>query len=484
MPRYALVMLALLPGVALPAAAAEFIPSWDVNGVWSSNVFRSSENEESDFSVRAGPTLRVREEQGDLTYDVNYQARYQAYARVKGLNGLDSVDQYLSAGGAWTVTPTTTIAASDNFAYATNLNALFSPSGLVSTLVIERQRITTNDAEASLTQRLGPLWNLTASVANNLLDYQDPRQSDTTATTGTLQLTRGFTPRLVAGVGAEYQRQDFAAVGQIPSRGTTLYQGFGVLNYRISPTWRLSARAGPAFVQPDSVRVDTVRLPSILFVDPSTCPKRADGQPVYIVYPQTLNGGCVPSGAFAPSNPFTNVPFVGEQDVGSSLNYFGRVSIEKEWRLWRASLAYSRSASNNSGLNGSTTVDQFSGTMRWTPSPLWSLSFDAIYSTQAALNEQRQQEAALEQPAACTFGGVALCGTPFEVDTGKSISNAVNLTAIYFTLNGSRRISRRLSLNGGASYWQQDLGGAFQKTRTQEIQVSIGFTWNFDPIPL
>jgi hypothetical protein len=492
-------MLALLPAVALPAAAAEFLPSWDVNGVWNSNVFNGPSDEESDFSVRTGPTLRLREAQGDLTYDLNYQARYEAYARLNGINGIDSVDQYLYAQGAWSVTPITTIEASNNFAYATNINTLFQNNGLVSTVVLGRQRITTNDAEASLTQRLGSLWELTGSVGNSLVDYQDARQSNTTATTGTLQLTRGFSPRLVAGAGGQYQRQDFAAVGQIPSRGTTLYQAFGVLNYKISPTWRLSARAGPAFVQPDSIKTSDSTVRSYYAVDPSTCPKRADGIHVFIPFPQSTADLCAPAFyrndqgniiqvAPAPEGDVTTVPFVGEQNAGSSLNYFGRISMEKDWRLWRASLAYSRSASNSSGLNGSTTLDQFSGTMIWTPSPLWNLSFNVIYSTQAALNQVPQTEVALQPvPSPCPpqTGAVAVdCGIPFEVDTGKSLSNAVDLTTVYFTLSGSRRISRRLSINGGASYWQQDSGGALQNTQSQVIQVSIGFTWNFEPIPL
>ena len=498
MRRHVLAMLALLPVVALPAAAAEFMPSWDANGVWDSNVFQSPSNEESDFSVRTGPTLRLREAQGDLTYDLNYQARYEAYARLNGINGIDGVDQYLYARGAWAVTPNTTIEASNNFAYATNINSLFQDNGLVSTVVLGRQRITTNDAEASLTQRLGPLWQLTASVGNSLVDYQDARQSNTNATTGTLQLTRGFTPRLVAGAGAQYQRQEFAAVGQTPSRGTTLYQAFGVLNYSISPTWRLSARAGPAFVQPDSIAVGDVSLPSYLAVDPRTCPTRADGTPVFIPFAQSAADLCSQSlfrtaqgrvvGALAPSATFSDVPFVGEQNVGSSLNYFGTLSIAKDWRLWRASLAYSRSASNSSGLNGSTVLDQFSGTVTWTPSQLWRLTFNAIYSTQAALNQLPQSEVALRSGQTVQLvGGVpaqAIFGIPFEVDTGKSLTNAVDLTTVYFTLGGSRSISRRLSINAGASYWQQQTGGALQKTRSQTVQGSIGFTWNFDPIPL
>jgi len=93
------------------------------------------------------------------------------------------------------------------------------------------------------------------------------------------------------------------------------------------------------------------------------------------------------------------------------------------------------------------------------------------------------QEFSLSQ----VIGGLLLTapyGIPLEVDTGKELTNPVELTTIYFTLGGSRRISRRLSISGSAMYWQQELGGALQKTRSQAIQVSIGFTWNFEPIPL
>ncbi|MCX5739693.1 MAG: hypothetical protein NTZ61_14600, partial [Proteobacteria bacterium] len=349
-----------------------------------------------------------------------------------------------------------------------------------------------------LTQRLGSLWELTGSIGNSLVDYQDARQSNTTATTGTLQLTRGFTPRLVAGMGGQYQRQDFAAVGQIPSRGTTLYQAFGVLNYKISPTFRLSARAGPAYVQPDSSAIDTVSLATYLAVDPRTCPTRADGTPVFIAVPQRASDVCSQAfyrnaqgrvvGALAPSTTVSDVPFVGEQCGGSSLNYFGTLSVAKDWRQWRATLAYSRSASNTSGLNGSTVLDQFSGTVIWTPSLLWSLTFNAVYSTQAALNQVPQSEVALRSGQTVQLvGGApaqAIFGIPFEVDTGKSLTNAVDLTTVYFTLSGSRRISRRLSINGGASYWQQQTGGALRNAQTQATQVSIGFTWNFEPITL
>jgi uncharacterized protein (PEP-CTERM system associated) len=246
MPRLALVIVAVLLLVVVPARAAEFLPSWDLEGQWSSNVFKVAEDEQSDFSVRTGPKLRVREAQGDLTYDAYYQFLYEAYADIEGLNDIEDSDQYFSGQGSWRATPTTTITASNLFAYTTSIDSLFDAAGgLVSTVTFGRERVTTNNAQASIVHDLSPRWQLEASASNRLFHYQDQRQSDTTSTTGTLQLTRALTPRLIVGGGAQYQRQEFAAVTDLPRRGTTVYQAFGVVDYRITPSIRALVRSAP-----------------------------------------------------------------------------------------------------------------------------------------------------------------------------------------------------------------------------------------------
>ncbi len=379
--------LALLPVAVFPAGAAEFIPGWDADGVWNSNVFRTSENEESDFSVRTGPNLRLREAQGDLTYDLNYQARYEAYARIKGLNGIDSTDQYLSAQRRLDRDPDHHDRGERRLClHDATSTPLFDNAGLVSTVVVGRQRIITNSADASLTQRLGPLWNLTASVGNNLVDYQDPQQSDTTATTGTLQLTRGFTPRLVAGVGAQYQRQEFAAVGPDSESGHDVVPG--LRRAELQHQSHLEALgAGGSCVR--AARLDHGRrrqpalvprsrshdLPEARRRDARVYPVPAERRRLLLARLSIEMPRAGPLRALAPATTVSDVPFVGEQSAGSSLNYFGTISIAKEWRLWRASLGYSRSASNSSGLNASTVLDQFSGTVTWTPSRLWNVEF-------------------------------------------------------------------------------------------------------------
>lgn len=497
MQRRALVAVALLQVVGFPAGAAEFIPSWNVEGVWSSNVFRSTD-ERSDFSVRTGPSLRVREPKGDLTYDLKYWLRYEGFAQIEGVSGVDSTDQYLSGRGNWRINPTSRLEVSNEFAYTTYINSLLQNPDLVSTVAFGRERITTNSARAAFTHDFGRLWSMTASVANVFYDYQNEDQADTTATTGTVQLTRAFSPRLTAGMGGQYQRQDFDASDISPSRGTTLYQGFGVLNYVISPTWRISARAGPAFVQPDSIETGDVTVSSYYAVDPATCPKNNDGTPVYIQFPQSAADLCQPayyrtaSGlrvaqvAEAPRGDVTHVPFVGDGDVGNSLNYFGTLSISKEWRRWNAILEYSRSASNSSGLNGSSVLDQFRGTVNWVPSRLWNVSITGIYAKQTALNKSRQSEVALmpEIDDQTIPGAVAVFGLPFQVDSGQEISNEIDITTLYFTLTGTRRVSRNLSLIGSATYWQQESNGFVQDTQLRDIEFTVGFTWEFDPIPL
>jgi hypothetical protein len=55
--RKALVAPALLLVVALPTRGAEFVPGWDVDGLWTSNVFRSDTNEQPDFYLSTGPSV-------------------------------------------------------------------------------------------------------------------------------------------------------------------------------------------------------------------------------------------------------------------------------------------------------------------------------------------------------------------------------------------------------------------------------------------
>jgi hypothetical protein len=71
------------------------------------------------------------------------------------------------------------------------------------------------------------------------------------------------------------------------------------------------------------------------------------------------------------------------------------------------------------------------------------------------------------------------------VSSGDELDNPVKLLTYRFELYAERILSRNLTLNGSASYWNQDSQGDVEVQSTAQIwRVTVGITWKFDPIPL
>lgn len=502
--------LAALFAVALPARAAEFVPGWAAETIWDSNVLRSSDDEDADYSLRTGPDVRVREKQGDLQYDLAYRPRYEAFLETSGINELD---HFLEAAGRWQIDRTSELQLMNTFAYTSSLSGIAEtvPVGADTIAVVSptRQRITVNTGTLAFTHRFGPLWEFQARFHSQLYEYEEQFDPDSLANSGMVQVTRGITPRFVAGVGAQIQRQDFDAVVEgTEGSGTTFYQGFGVLSYSFSRSFRISGNAGPAWSVPDEIGNDRSAF-DYQPVNPDTCPRRADGVPIF--NPTQRNGGCqpalyriggspvarvIPGLNGAPLQSIVDVPFEGEVSEGS-LSYFGRISLVKEWQLVTASLGIERTASTASGVGGSTVLTAFDGNLRWVPARDWTLDLNAMYTLQTAANDVREQFVALvSDPSRVpdvndAFGIPGLTAIPdpvgvaFQIDSGGKIDSAIDITTYRIELVAERRIWRNLRLNGRASYWHQESKGDLQQDRSEDImRVVFGVTWTFDPIPL
>jgi hypothetical protein len=498
--------------------AAEFVPGWALDGAWDSNVFRSTTDRDADFLIRTGPNIQFREKQGDLRYDVSYRPRYEAYIETEGIN---EFDHFANAGGEWQATRTTRFSLDNVFAYTSSLSTFLDTQLVgaeqVSVVSPERQRITLNSGGIGVVHQLTPRWELSARFSSQLYEYETNNNADSLANSGQVQLTRGFTPRLVAGFGGQVQRQDFDGIdfgnGEVTDEnGTTFYQGFGIFSYAFSRTLRFSLNAGPAWSVPDAPP-NEVNVFDYQPVDPSTCTqRRPDGTALFNT--SRPGGGCqaavyrlngptgtpvffvTPGLGGAPEQERTEVPFVGEIAEGS-LSYFGRLSVSKEWKLWTATAAFERTASTSSGVGGSTVLSSFTGTLRWLPTPEWTVDFSAIYTLQEAANDVREQLLALNSdpdliPDVPDFNGIPSfdlvadpVGIPFEVDSGGKIDNVIEINTYRLELFAERRITRNLRLVGSASYWHQESEGDFRERGEQEIiRVNLGVTWTFDPIPL
>jgi hypothetical protein len=546
MRRHLLVALALLPALARPAAAAEFVPGWSTDIGWDSNVFRTPDEQdlvirtldsearpilvpgpekESDFSLRAGPDVKLRQPKGDLTYDLNYRLGYEHHFNV---SDVDDFEHFLTAHGNWQATRTTSVSLSENFASTSGVAAIIDFADPLPDLQIDPtvnvtgqlQRVTTNDATATITQRLAPRWNLQGSFSGSLFDYEQETAADSRAFVGSTQVTYSLSPRTLVGIGAAVQRQTFD-----PGRNTDFYQGFGVFNHSLSPTWTFSIRMGPAWSAPEAVSGGegsvNILAPAVfpgalrpIPVDVSTCPRNSSGEPVVPLLPQSERDLC--RAALGVSTlRVASVPFESEEAEGS-LTYFGRVSMDKSWRNWTASVAYDRRASTSSGIGTSTTVDSLSLRVAWTPSRQWNVNFTASASRQSLTSEVLQQNLVLGNCFVIVFlGGNAIrvpvscdtpnaLGDPLRIEPGDKISDPADVTTYRIQLGGERRFGRNLSVRASASYWTQESGagqvrfvsGAAtgevsetslfldQERSRHAFRINVGFTWTFDPIVL
>ncbi|RIL04876.1 MAG: hypothetical protein DCC71_12455 [Proteobacteria bacterium] len=512
-----LLALVLLSAAASPAVGAEFVPGWDAEAVYDTNVFQTRDEDqfgrkipkEDDFSLRTGPNLRIREKQGDLRYDVGYQLRYEEYAR---LDGISEFDHFADARGEWVMDDLTTFSLSDSFGYSSSLGGLFEAglAGAAPIVIPARVRVTTNQGLVGMRRRLGPRWELTLNGQSDYYSFSGESDSSTDSSShsmsGVLQVTRSLSRRLVAGFGGQFQRQTFDNGDVAPETSTDIYQGFGLLQYQFSRTLRFSANVGPAWSKADAVDVGDLEEPSYVPVDLASCPRREDGAPftsqAQAAGFQTTGPRCnflvfqdQAGRTFFPLRAADRirVPFVGETEAEGQLSYFGRLSLDKQWSQWRGTLSYSRSASNGSGLGVSTIVDNLSGELTWTPTRHWTLKLLGGVSMQSAISELRVQQVALRPavariPIVSTDGIVtttlATVGVPFEISSGDEIDNPIDVRTFRVELRGTRRISRNLTADASASYYQQKSSSDFADAKRNYYRVIVGVTWTFDPIPL
>ncbi len=493
MRRVAAALVSLLLSGA-PARAAEFLAGWEAHTNWDSNILRTATQPESAFSLRTGPDIRVREGEGDLQYDAVYHLRYDAFAQVKGIN---TFDQIANGSLSWRVTPLTDFTLSDDFGYVTNLNGAFefAPDAVVGTVVPNRERVTYNTGNATLTHRLSQLWELRADLSNDFYNYRSPLQNDSLSTVGSVQVTRALSPLTVVGGGASYTRQEFGATVGQPGGGSTFIQGYGVLSHAFSPTFSLTAQAGPALTMPDQINTTEIQVPTYFAVNPATCANQLpDGTAILsnsnsCLRSISFNLQGQPVGLFPQATTTVKVPFIQTETVNDSINYFGSLSVHKNWRQWDARLSYTRQASGASGIGTSTTLDAYSGNLSWRPTRDWQVTLVTSYATQVASSAQPEQLFVIRPLSGlAVVGGTPVfttVGDPVEVRQGKKSNNAFEVKTLRAEMRAYRQFGRHLTVDAGVSWWQQESSSDFFAPSTRDaFRVDIGFVWNFAPIPL
>jgi len=485
-----LLALCLLSG---SAGAVEAVLGVEGSTGYNSNVFDQSTDVQGDGSLRMGPNIALRDQRGQLNWEISYQPSYEAYYTVHGIN---SFYQLGDGSLSWKPSAATELYANDSLSYTPARTSNFETNqpGLLSTPgpVFGNNFVTQNNAVVGLRHTLSPRWLSELSISNSLANYQGSRFSDSMSTVAQAFATYVWSPtdRIGSGLGAT--RQTTAPpIGK--TNGTNYYQLFGIWNHEFSPTWSLSLNAGPSLVDPDKRDLVTTRQNAPLFSRIALTPTGTELQPLDGNSCTPFEGvlvaeGCrtIPVNAalvgLAQTGTLTQIG-TAPKSGGMSITYFANLSMTKRWTWFDARVAYVRSASNSSGFAQSLITDTLTFTGDWNPSPLWALTVTGIFTRQQSDSEQPFLLTEVKPVAIPVGGGLFFTGA--EAQGLRAFSQKSGLQVMNYGLSTqlNRKITSRTFVYGRASYQKQttkrDIVGSFN---TDSYVVTIGFRYEFDPI--
>ena len=491
----------LLAFAAIPAQGQELIFGANVGARWDSNV-QNVPNGDSDFSARVGPEVRLRQEQGDLTYDFHYVPTYQAYSRFASL---DDWDQLVNSMVTYQLGPATSLQVRDLFDYApvtTNfLQQLTTPAGApLGTQVINaigRYNALINTASIDLKHQWSELWEGEATVSSF---YYDPKiqggiSTNNTSAGGTV--TYAITPRDQLGGALGFTAQQFGSNNVQSSTTSYFYNVSGVWNHEFSPTWKLNISAGPALADTGAVStaptLSVAEFPSQSFGGLSalfdfthcpTVPTLGNGR--------SLLNLCGPPTILTSSNsPLVSstipVPVQGVS-AGSTTNltYFANILLTKQWETVTANLGFVRSAGSSGLFSSSTVINTVNGSLVWTESPVWTTSLSVYWTDQSNSSNQTigAQEIVQGSPN-LGFQLARAAGVIFQQQ-----NNTINVYQWVVGLHSDYKLTKRLSIFGNFFYLNQtssQQGGAplnLSSLNYDATRIDLGFHYEFDPIHL
>lgn len=496
-------VVALLLG-APGAGAEELVLGIAASAEYDSNIFNASDDEEDDVILRAGPLLELRRRRGDLTYQVNYEPRFENFVDQDGLNAWDH-----NAFGwiNWRIGPRTNLRVSDRFILTRSLNRSFfafdpdplDPTDLpITDVEVTRQRTKTNTASLALSHSFTPRVSSTLDVGYTIFESDQENSFDGETLRGTLSGLYTLDSRNQVGGGFGVTRQSFDDTSTQAGGSSIFYRSFATWVHSFSPTFTLTVQAGPTYIDGDAsggaVRLALVDpFPfrntsggNLRLIDASTCPTVDDGSPYLSddcgLLPTEITGADADAVRNAPE-VLVRLVDTGEDIGEDDITLFANIRLIKRWERWRLIGRYTRSDSQSSGVSQSSIVDALSVQVTWDPSPLWSAEWGASFTNRESATEQTISVVGLASgfvflpPSATVVPGAASANLRLlEVD------DALEVKTYSTTLRVTRRLARRLEVFGRFNYLKQDLDTQTTSREFDVFRVLLGLRWRFEPI--
>jgi len=280
----------------------------------------------------------------------------------------------------------------------------------------------------------------------------------------------------------------FARLGlQTPSRVTAPAQvvpgsmpPIGLAATVLAPGSQVPANS---VVIPDPNRCNSATNSSTLVYVESSCPFNSIARNDPAMYPDEAALASEIRSAMTPAFVFPPGQDPGSTD-GSSLTYFGEVSLTHRWLPnLSSSLAYSRSDSSASSLGSSTIADNFSFTTSWEPTRRLDFDLRAEWLKRTSANELTNtfvgRDTGFLFEGGAEFAVVDTPGTLVSEATDRSVDTT------YYSVSGrvAYRVARRMTLLARVTFQKQDTK---RETTTDNSSFNdvigfLGFRYDFEP---
>ncbi|MFQ5473147.1 MAG: hypothetical protein ACE5FA_09725 [Dehalococcoidia bacterium] len=529
----------LLPALALlaPSAARAIDLKFGVEAqaVYDTNVFRDSNGEKDDASVRLLPSIGILQESARLKTNIFYQPTYEAFVTYTEVNDLT---HNLRGSVNYRLSDKTQTSLSHSFRLLNLLN--FADEQTIDEGVdvipdndINRDRVLINSTVFQLDHVFTSRWSGNTNVRFQNFD-SDRRQSVDSKTFSAFQsFLYGIDAANTVGVGGGVEVQMFDEVATLPASNTYVFNLFGTYQRKFGESTTLTVQAGPAVIYTDQDKGDGAggedEYPFVPVKNDTTVGDlRGQNVPIEDDFGQGLtNSTPVPAGsAVVPSsadciNGFVapvlfegsrckfqrllrnSAAFPDEQAplptifsamtpvnvVGGSgttdtrVTIFGNVALSQRWSpTLFSSISYNRSQSTGSGQGASTIADSFSLLTTWLPSELWDVSLRANFVMRNSPTDLSRTFPQVQADGSLTtFDLVQLNGLATSIET----SNAVDTKRVAVFVRAARRITRRVTVAMRAQYSKQVAANTGRNPNDfGDFTAVLGVRYDFDPYHL
>ena len=224
---------------------------------YTSNFFSSATNADPANSFLFGPTLDFSNENGRLTYDLNYVGAYQTYVDQ---SGVDAPESRLRGRATYEIDSRTTLRLTDRFRDVSNLRFSRQDIELADTALDPNQnRYFRNDLEIEVIHELTRLLEFSVHGAHHWTDFrQNLNRNDSQAFEVGSEVRYRLADRHAVGVGATFINQDFqealSRLGSVSNSITT----YLLWNWDIADNVVFTASGGPSFIRSEYDDTDRV----------------------------------------------------------------------------------------------------------------------------------------------------------------------------------------------------------------------------------